>query len=209
MKIVRKAAFALPIVIGLVLSGCASPNIMLKPPLPAPAAQPVSAGAGPVWLVVAGTEAGSRPSRYEERGDKTQIGRSESLGVHLSDLWMEEPPPVFVKRMLENNLKAWGYQVATSPQKVQLHGLVNKFSLDNRAINIFEFQADGVIDVELSVAKDGLSTYKERYVGTCTFRTATEIPGQERMEKLFNACVAEFQKRLDGDNRLRAALSAQ
>lgn len=209
MQIIRNAAFILPIVIGLGLSGCVSPTIVIKPPLPVPATPLASVSAGPVWLVVAGTEIGPQLSRYEERGERTQIGRSESLGVHLSDLWMEEPPPVFVKRMLENNLKAWGYQLATSPQKVQLHGLVNKFSLDNRAINIFEFQADGVIDVELSVTKDGLSAYKERHVGTCTFRTATEIPGQERMEKLFNACVAEFQKRMDEDNRLRSALSAQ
>jgi hypothetical protein len=158
---------------------------------------------------VAGTESGPQLSRYEERGEKTQIGRSESLGVHLSDLWIEEPPPIFVKRMLENNLKAWGYQVATSQPKVQLHGQVNKFSLDNRAINIFEFQADGVIDVGLNVVKDGVVAHKGNYVGSCSYRTATEIPGQERMEKLFNACVGEFQKRLDEDSKLRAALSAQ
>ena len=208
MKIIKKAALILPIVIGLGLAGCASPNIVITPNLPAPATQPVTEKLGAMQLVLEGTENIQQLSRYEERGEKTQIGRSESLGVHLSDFWVEEPPPVIVKRMLENNLKAWGYQVVTNQQKVQLHGRVNKFALDSRAISPVEFQADGIIDVDLNVVRDGTQTYKGHYVGTCTFKTATQIPNKDNMEKLFNSCFAEFQKRLDEDNMLRAALSS-
>lgn len=206
MKAINKAAFILPIIIGLGLGGCASPNIVIQPTLPALATHQVSGNIGSVWLVVDGAETNLQASRYEERGDKTAIGKSESLGVHLSDFWIQESPPVFVKRMLENNLKAWGYQVVTNPQQVQLLGRINKFTLDSRAINLFEFQAVGVIDVELNVVKDSIPVYKGHYVGTCSYKTATEIPNKENMEKLFNSCVSEFQKRLEEDNKLRTII---
>lgn len=205
MKSAGKAAFVISIIIGL--AGCASPTIVIEPYFPAPATPPI-VGHGSVQLVIEGTEAIAQLSRYEERGEKTQIGRSESLGVHLSDFWVNEPPPAIIKRILENSLKTWGYQVAAGPQPVQLHGRVNEFALDSRAISMIEFQADGLIDVDLNVIKNGSSAYKGHYAGTCTFKTATQIPGKENMEKLFNNCIREFQKRLDEDNLLRAALTS-
>jgi hypothetical protein len=158
---------------------------------------------------VDGTEIGYQVSKYEEKGDKTLIGRSESLGVHLSDIWVEEPPPVFVKRLLENTLTAWGYKVLSGNELNQLHGQVNKFSLESRAINALEFQADGAIDVDLDVRlANGTQLYKGNFIGACTYRSATKIPNKENLEKLFNRCVKEFQKQLESDSALRSALSA-
>jgi uncharacterized lipoprotein YajG len=205
MKVSNKVVAVVSIVLGL--AGCASPTVVIEPVFPAPATPPV-AGRGSVQLVMEGTETTAQLSRYEERGEKTMIGKSDSLGVHLSDFWVNDPPPVIMKRMLEKNLKTWGYQVAENPQPIQLRARVAKFSLDSRAISMVEFQADGVIEVDLVVLRDGAQTYKGQYSGTCTFRTATQIPNKENMDKLFNQCAREFQKTLDADNMLRAALSS-
>lgn len=205
MKTLRTNLLAVPIFLGIVLAGCASPNIVLIPNIPSPAAKGDDVDRGSVQLIVDGTEGSQQLSSYEETTDKTQVGRSESLGVHLSDFWVEEAPPFIVKGMLENNLKAWGYQITPDQQRTKLHGQVNQFALNNRAINAFQFQADGVIDINLSVFKDDLQAYKINYVETCTFKTAS-IPGKENMNKVFNECVAQIQKRLDEDKKLRAAL---
>ena len=195
-------------IIGLGLGGCASPNIVLQPDLPPVASFSTTGTTRTISLAVDGTEIGYQVSKYEEKGDKTLIGRSESLGVHLSDIWVEEPPPVFVKRLLENTLTAWGYKVLSGNELNQLHGQVNKFSLESRAINALEFQADGAIDVDLDVSlANGTQLYKGNYIGACTYRSATKIPNKENLEKLFNRCVKEFQKQLESDSKLRSALS--
>jgi hypothetical protein len=207
MRVIKKTAFIFPVIIGLGLAGCVSPNIVLNPIVPTPGTAQVSGSLGSVQLIVDGTENIQQLSSYEGRSKKTHIGKSESLGVHLSDFWVVESPPLIIKRMLENNLKTWGYQVTTNTHPVQLHGHVNKYALNNKAINYFQFQADGVIDVDLLVVKNSIQTYKGHYVGTCTFKTASQAPNKDNMEKLFNSCVTEFQKRLDEDNLLRAALA--
>jgi hypothetical protein len=207
MKTIHKTAFVIISVVAL--GGCASPNILIQPTLPGPATPPASGNPGTVWLVVDGTETSPQAGKYEEKGAWTPVGKSESLGVHLSDIWMEEPPPVFVKRMLENNLKAWGYKVISSNDRVQLHGHVNKFSLNSKAISALELQADGVIDVDLELTPaNAAPLFKGHYVGTCTHRSATAIPNKENMEKLFSGCVEKFQKQLEEDTKLRAALSS-
>jgi uncharacterized lipoprotein YajG len=207
MKNIGKINLIVPAVIAFVLAGCVSPNIVLNPNIPSPATAPVGEERGFVELIVDGTEDTQQLSSYEEKTDRTQIGRSESLGVHLSDFWVEEPPPVTFKRILENNLKVWGFQATTDQQRLKLHGRVNKFSLDNRAINAFEFQADGIIDVDLDLTINGIQAYKKHYVETCTFKTAS-IPNKEKMDKVFNDCVVQIQKRLDEDDELRNALTS-
>jgi len=207
MRTIRNAILATAI--GWALGGCASPNIVIQPALPVPATINSSGSLNTVRLVMDGTESTPQLNQYEEKSDKAQIGDSESLGVHLSDFWLEEQPPVFIQRVLENDLKAWGYKVVTDKEQIQLHGHLNKFSLQSRAINLFQFQADGMIDVELEVVKvNAPPYYKGHYVGMCTYKTATEIPNKANMEKLFNQCVEEFQKQLESDLKLRAALSA-
>lgn len=208
MKISNKIPLILAGAIGLALGGCASPTIVLKPTLPPPATPAVAVKQGTVQLIVDGAGGSPQLSRYEERGDKTQIGSSESLGVHLSDFWVKEPPPKLIQRMLENNLRAWGFRVTTKPQPIQLHGHVNEFSLNSKARSLVEFQADGVVDIDLDVINDGTRSYRGHYVGTCTFKTATQIPNETNMGRLFNVCLANLQKRLDEDGRLRAALSS-
>jgi len=147
-------------------------------------------------------------SKFEEKGDKTLIGKSESLGVHLSDIWVEEPPTTFVRRLLQEDLKAWGYKVSSGKEPIQLNAQVNKFSLGSRAISAVEFQADGAIDVTVTVSRaDGTEVYKGRYVGTCTRKTASEFPTSEYMEKVFGQCIDEYEKKVRSDGRLRAALS--
>jgi hypothetical protein len=159
--------------------------------------------------VIDGTETNPQASQYEEKGDKTPVGKSESLGVHMSDLWIAEPPPVFIKRLLQSDLTAWGYNVVPGSQQNQLHGHVNKFSLESRAASAIQFQADGMIDVDLEVTQaDGKSKYKGHYVGICTRTTATEMPTQDYLSKLFDSCVDAFQKQLESDTNLRAALSS-
>ena len=205
MKTLRKNLLAVPVFLGIVIAGCAPPNIVLIPSIPSPAATGDGVNRGSVQLVIDGTEDSQKLSSYEETTEKTQVGRSESLGVHLSDFWVEEPPPFIVKSMLENNLKAWGYQAVSDQQRIKLNGPVNQFALNNRAINAFQFQADGVIDIDLSVFKDGFQTHRINYAETCTFKTAS-MPGKENMNKVFNECVAQIQKRLDEDKDLRSAL---
>jgi uncharacterized lipoprotein YajG len=209
MKTIPRATFALLVGIGFGLGGCASPNIVLQPTLPAVPSSSAPETLGTVSLAVSGTERNPQGSRYEEKGDKTLIGNSESLGVHLSDFWVQEPPHMFVQRLLDDDLRAWGFKVSADNEKNQLHGRVNAFSLKSRAISAIEFQADGVIDVDLEVSRaDGTQLYKGHYVGTCTHRTATEIPNKENMEKLFNRCVGELQTHLQEDGNLRTALSS-
>lgn len=209
MKKSYRATFIFLSIIGLGLGGCASPSIVLQPGLPPVASSSAAGTPRTISLAVDGTEISYQASKYEEKGDKTLIGKSESLGVHLSDIWVEEPPPVFVKRLLENTLTAWGYKVLSGKELNQLHGHVNRFSLESRAINALEFQADGAIDVDLDVSQaNGTQLYKGHFVGACTYRTATEIPNKENMEKLFNRCIEEFQKQLESDSKLRSALSS-
>ena len=209
MRTIHKTAFVIVSVVALGLGGCASPNIIIQPAPAVPATPPVSGNPRSVWLVVDGTETNPQAGKYEEKGDKTLIGKSESLGVHLSDIWMEEPPPEFVKRILEDNLKAWGYKAAASNGRVQLHGHINQFALNSKAISAFELQADGVIDVDLEVTQaTATPIFKGHYVETCTHKTVSELPNKENMEKLFSGCVEEFQKRLEADTQLRAALSS-
>jgi uncharacterized lipoprotein YajG len=208
MKAISQAALVLMSAMGLGLSGCTTPNIVLQPTLPAVVSS--SAGDfGPISVSMAEAELNPKTGQYEEKGDKVFIGRSESLGAHISDFWVEEPPDIFVKRLLENDLKAWGFTVSADEQQKRLHGRVNKFSLDSRSINPFEFQADGVIDVDLEVSRaSGNQLYKGHYAGTCTHRTATEMPNKKNMEKLFSNCLEEFQKRLQEDANLRSALAS-
>lgn len=206
MKTIRKAILVATIGIGL--GGCASPNIVIQPMLPAPTAAHPSANINAVRLVMDNTETNPQLNKYEEKSNKTIIGKSESLGVHLSDFWLEEPPSVFVQHLLEKNLKAWGHMAVTDNEQILLQVHLNKFSLESHAINIFQLQADGVIDVDLEVTKKNAPThYKGHYVGICTYRTATEVPNKINMEKLFNQCVEEFQKQLESDLKLRTALS--
>ena len=207
MRTICKVIFV--VVIGCALGGGASPNIVIQPSLPISVAINPPGNLSTVRLVMDGTEPTPQLNRYEEKSDKVQIGDSESLSVHLSDFWLQEPPQVFIQRVLENDLKTWGYKVVTDKEQIQLHGHLNKFSLISRAINLFEFQADGMIDVELEAIKgNAIPHYKGHYVGMCTYKTATEIPNKVNMEKLFNKCVEEFQKQLESDLKLRAALSA-
>jgi hypothetical protein len=73
-----------------------------------------------------------------------------------------------------------------------------------------EFQADGVIDVVLQVVpKPAGRAYRQQFVATCSFRTATSIPNAENMQQLFDQCVDELQKRISADGALRAALAGQ
>lgn len=190
----------------LALWGCASPSIVIEPSVPTPEAR---AAAGPnVDVRLNLREAQSPAARFEEKREKTLLGRSESLGVHLSDFWMEEPAARFVQRLLESHVKSWGHRVVADNEQVQLRGQVNRLSLNSKAISAFEFQADGAIDVELEVVpKDAAPRYRRQYVATCTFRTATSIPNKDNMDKMFNNCVADFQKRIAEDGALRAAVS--
>lgn len=190
--------------LGAMLSACVSPSITLKPAAPAPAVS--SAGPGVAVRLEVGDS--SSRSRFEESGDKWLIGTSESLGVHLSDFWLAEPPARLVQRLVEADVNAWGHRVVPNGEQVQVRGQVNRVALNSRAINAFEFQADGVIDVVLRVVPKGTGReYRQQYVATCTFRSATSIPDQENMEHTFNQCVKEFQKRIAEDRALNAALA--
>ncbi len=207
MHSARRAGLVLLSAVGIGLWGCGSlePNIVLHPALPAvaPSAAPGSRGA------VSLDTSEAAPSKYEEKGDRTQLGRSESLGVHMSDFWVDEAPEAFIGRLLQSDLAAWGFQVSPGEQRNRLRARVNRFALDSKAANAVEFQADGVIDVDLEVDRaDGTRLYKANYVGTCTRRSATEFPNRENMEKVFRACVDDFQKRLEADAGLRDALSS-
>lgn len=191
----------------LALTGCVSPTIAINPSLSAP---PVSSSAGPGVDVRLDVREAAAGSRFEEKGDKTLIGKSESLGVHLSDFWMEEPPAKFVQRLVEANLKAWGHRIVASGERMHVRGQLNRLSLNNKAISALEFQADGVIDVLLEVVpKDAGPGYRRQYVSSCTFRTATSMPNKENMERMFSQCVEDLQKRISEDGALRAALAGR
>lgn len=99
------------------LAGCVSSDIVLEANVPAPAAPPSAAApAVTVETVVAQPPA----AKHEEPGDKTLIGRSESLGVHLSDIWMREAPAAFAGRLVEASIARWGYRVASSGASLKL-----------------------------------------------------------------------------------------
>lgn len=208
MNISNKMPWIFACAIGLLLGGCASPDIVLHPTFPPPAIQETAATQGTIQLTVDYTGNSPQLSQYEKMGGETQIGSSESMGVHLSTFWIKEAPSKLIERMLQNNLNAWGYQVTSQPQAIQLLGHIKKFALNSKAINAFEFQADGVVDLSLDVTKNGRSSYKGDYVETCTFKTATQIPNQDNMDKLFSDCLTKLQTQLDNDSRLRAALSS-
>lgn len=206
----RRAACALVSLALLWLGACAEPNIVLQPALPA-TATPAPQTHGTVVLTVTGTGANARAGKYEEEGSKVYVGNSESLGVHLSDIWLGESPARFVRRLLESDLRSLGYEVLPGRDAAhdRVEGYVNRFSITSRAINPVQFQADGVIDIDVSVNRsDGARLYKGHYVGTCMFRTATEIPNQTNLGKLLGRCVDDLQRHLHSDASLRAALSA-
>ena len=191
------------------LSGCVSPTVVLEPSIPtiAPSAAPDSARTAPLAVNV--TQVTNQASKYEEKSDKILVGKSESLGVHLSDIWMQEPPATFVKRLLEASLKSWGYQVSPAEAQLRIDARVNKFSIDSRAASAIEFQADGAIDADVIVNRaTGATLYKGNYRGSCTQRTATQFPSKDYLEALFNRCVVDFQKQLQSDEKLRSALRA-
>ena len=204
-----KAAFVVSGLILLGTSGCVSPSIVLRPDLPTVAASPVAGTSSAISVTVKEGAIFSQATKYEEKREKTLIGKSESLGVHLSDIWMDEPPPAFVRRLLEHTVTAWGFSVVPGKGSARMQGNVREFLLNSRAINAFEFQADGVIDVEVTVS-DALGTplYGKRYVGRCSRRTATEMPTREHLETLFGRCIQAFQDGLEADAALRSALSS-
>ena len=190
----------------MVLNGCASPNIILTPSIPAPDGAATGAAAD-VRIRVG--ESASASSAFEEKRDNPLIGRSESLGVHLSDFYLDGPSPRLVQRLLESNVKAWGHRIVPDKEQAELRAQVSRLTFNSRAISAFELQADGVIDVALEVVrKDARPGYRQQYVATCTWRSATSVPGKENMERVFDQCVADLQKRIEADAGLRAALSA-
>ena len=189
--------------IGLVLNGCISRDIIIKPSLPSEMSSTDVETPRTVSLTVYDT-------RYGNKSGKTLIGESESLGVHISDIWLEEPPPVFVKRLLENIITPWGYRVSSGKELNQLSGHINRFFIESKAINVLQFQFSGVIDVDLSVHQEnGTELYNGNFVGTCKRVTATEVAGKDNLEKLFNLCIEEFQKQLESDIKLRYSLSSK
>lgn len=190
----------------MVLNGCASPTIILAPSIPAPDAA-ASGTASDVRIDV--REKASPAAAFEEKRDKPLIGKSESLGVHMSDFYLDSPPSSLIQRLLESNVKAWGHRIVSEKEQAELRALVNRLTLNSRAISAFEFQADGAIDVAVEVLrKDAKPGYRQQYAATCTWRSATSVPGKENMERTFDQCVADLQKRISGDTGLRAALSA-
>jgi uncharacterized lipoprotein YajG len=204
VKTIPGRAWAPSALLALGLGGCAapSPNIVLQPAIPAvvPSTQE-----NQITVSVTVGMHERRGSQYEEKGDKALIGDSEWLGIRKKDFWVEEPPETFIKRLLENDLQAWGFKVSAINERNQLRGRVNKFSLQGRS-----FEVDGVIDVDLEVDRaDGTQIYKNHFVGTCTHGTAG--PGwqtKDSLEGVFGACVEEFQKKIETDANLRTALSS-
>ena len=195
--------------LALLLTACASPNIVIKPAVSVPASTAVAGMSRNVRLDIVGGEA-AQGSRFEEKSDKARLGRSDSLGVHLSDIWIEDPPASFVRRLLEADLKAFGHSVGTNPEYFLVHGQVKRLSLDSKAANLLEFQADGVIEADVDISRPGAAPhYRGHYLATCTFRTATSVPNKENMEKLFNQCVEQFQRQVMDDAKLRAALASE
>ena len=189
------------------LGGCVSPDIVLQPKVLAQRQEPAQASAPAAALTVEAGAAESPASKYEERSDKTLIGRSESLGVHLSDISMQEAPAAFVKRVVESSLEYWGYRPSSAGGLLKVQVRVNKFSMDSRAINAFQFQSDGAIDADLNVSRtDGAALYSGHYQSACTQTTASQMPSKEYLEQIFDRCVKDFQAKLESDASLRAAL---
>jgi len=188
----------------LALGGCASPNIILEAQLPSGA--PPAAGKGALAVEAVAAEAPG--SKYEEKSDKTLIGNSESLGVHLSDIWLQDTRAAFVKRLVTASLEGWGYRVSSAPGQPKVQVRANKVAMESKAINMFQFQADGAIDADLDVSRpDGSTLYRGHYKSECTQTTATETPSKEYLQKIFDRCVSGFQAQLDADAALREALS--
>lgn len=192
----------------LTLAGCASPNIVLDPQIPAPPSAGEVGRSGTVALRVEEAAARAPSGAYEERSDKTLIGTSESLGMHLSDLWLAQAPSEFVARLLRHDLEQWGYGIAAGSGRTTVEARVNRLSLESRAANPVQFEANGVIDADVDVVRaDGSPAYKGHYVATCTRRTATEMPSQAYLSKVFDGCVADFQGQIASDAKLRSALA--
>jgi hypothetical protein len=190
------------------LGGCVSGDIVLQPGVPAQAPVTAQTSVAPAPLAVEAIAEPSPASKYEERSDKTLIGRSESLGVHLSDIWMEETPTTFVKRLVEASVQRWGYRIANAPGLLKLQVRITKLAMESRAINALQFQADGAIDADLNVSRpDGAALYSGHYRGACTQTTASETPGKEYLQQVFDRCVKDFQAKLESDAALRQALA--
>ena len=198
-----RPAIPLLLLLAVALGGCVSGDIVLKPAVSTQA----PATAATVPLAVEAITEQQPAGKYEERGDKTLIGTSESLGVHLSDIWIEESPESFVKRLVEASLQRWGYRTQGAAGALKLQVRMAKLAMGSRAINALQFQADGAIDAELNVARrDGRELYSRHYRGACTQTTATEGPGEEYLQKVFDRCVKDFQANLESDAALRRAL---
>lgn len=205
----RMMRIGLLAVAALALGGCTSPNIVLEPSLLTAALAPAQPSARPATVTVEAGVMESPTSKYEESSEKTLIGKSESLGIHLSDIWIEERPATFLKRLVQADMEHWGYRVTSSGGELNVQVRVNKFSMGSRAINAFQFQADGVIDATLNVTRsDGTNLYSGHYRADCTRKTASEMPRKEYLQKIFDHCVSDFQVRLQSDGALRAALQA-
>ena len=209
MKARRSAGIALRLLAVVALGGCVSPDIVLQPSVPAPAPMTAPASARAAALIVEAVAQHSPASQYEERSDKTLIGRSESLGVHLSDIWIEQSPETFVKRLVEASVQRWGYRTASSAGSLKLQVRVRKFAMDSRAINALQFQADGAIDADVNLSRpDGAALYSGHYAGACTQTTGSKMPGKEYLQHVFDGCVKDFQAKLESDAALRQALEA-
>jgi len=207
---VRRKPGITPLVLVLaavVLGGCVAGDIVLQPSVPAqaPLAEPPPVATAP--LTVEAVAERLPAGKYEERSDKTLMGRSESLGVHLGDIWTQERPELFVKRLVEASLQRWGYRTASSAAPLKLQVRTTKFAIGSRALNALQFQADGAIDAELNVSRpDGAALYSGHYRGICTQTTASEMPGKEYLQQVFDRCAKDFQAKVESDAALRRAL---
>lgn len=205
----RRIEIALRLLAVVALGGCVSPDIVLQPTLPAQASAIAQASAPAAALTVEAVAERSPASKYEERSDKTLIGKSESLGVHLSDIWIEQSPETFVKRLVEASVQRWGYRTASSAGSLKLQVRIRKLAMDSRAINALQFQADGAIDADLDISRpDGAPLYRGHYQGACTQTTASEMPGKEYLQQIFDRCVKDLQAKLESDAALRQTLEA-
>lgn len=191
------------------LGGCVSGDIVLKPGVPREASPTTQASAPTVPVTVEAIAEQPTAGKYEERSDKTLIGTSESLGVHLSDIWMEERPESFVKRLVEASVQRWGYRTEGAAGPLELQVRMAKLAIGSRAINALQFQAEGAIDAELTVSRrGGHALYSRHYRGACTQTTATEMPSKEYLQQIFDRCVKDFQASVESDAALRRALVA-
>lgn len=211
MNALRKPGVTLPALLlaAVALGGCVGGDIVLQPSVPAQAPLTAPPAVSTAPLTVEATAVPAPAGKYEERSDKTLMGRSESLGVQLGDIWTQERPELFVKRLVEATVQRWGYRTASSGAPLKLQVRTTKFAIDSRAINALQFQADGAIDAELNVSRrDGAALYSGHYRGACTQTTATEMPGREYLQQVFDRCVKDLQAKLESDAALRQALDA-